>query len=408
MNTNFTRVALTRILPVANFLFFVGPMLAEDEIYAARTYSFEQIEAVHKTGSGISGSGKRVVGDGVLGGIASDIGGIIVTNENRARLSSGAVVTRGLLPHIKPIWDVHLRDTIIIVGGDGNYYMTGSSGDNIWKYNDGIELWRSPDLISWQYLGLVWSIEKEGGWERKWRDHRGPVRSIWAPEIRYIRKNYYLTFGMPPGGMSILRSTTGKPEGPYVHATNPDKPIVGGIGPLPGSFLIDPTLFEDDDGKVYFTYGPADRIARMKDDMSDLAEPLRPIVLSDPDHDPATHFRETCPIGYEGATLFKAKGKYYLGATDHYHDRYSMCLAISDSIYGPYRMRHESVPCNGGGNFFKAKDGYWYSTFFGDDENSPWREKPGVVRIDFDKEGKVIVAKEQPDFICAPPTLPGR
>lgn len=372
------------------------------EIHAAREFTPAEIEAVHRSGSGLSGPGKPVVGDGVLGGRASAIGGIDVTAENRGKLSSGSVVTRGLLPAIKPIWDLHLRDTIIIVGGDGNYYMTGSSGDNIWKYNDGIELWKSADLKSWNYLGLVWNIEKEGGWEKKWRDHRGPVRSIWAPEIRYIHHNYYITFGMPPGGMSILKSTTGKPEGPYVHATDPAKPLVGGIGPEPGSFLIDPTLFEDDDGKVYFTYGPADRIARMKDDLSGFAEPLRPVVLNDPDHDPDTHFRGTNSLGYEGATLFKANGKYYLGSTDHYHDRYSMCLAVSDSVYGPYTMRHESVPCNGGGNFFKGKDAHWYTTFFGDDESAPWREKPGIVRVEFDKSGKVVVAKEQPDFICLP------
>jgi len=390
---------LNRILAASAFLLLAVPLPAQVEINAARNFTPDQIEAVYKTGSGISGPGKPVYGDGVLGGIASDIGGIVVTRENRAKLCSGSVVSSGLLPHIKPIWDVHLRDTIVILGGDGNYYMTGSSGDNIWKFNDGIELWKSPDLIDWKYLGLVWSIEKDGGWEKKWRDHRGPVRSVWAPEIRYIHKNYYLIFGMPPGGMSILKSTTGKPEGPYVHATAPDKPILGGIGPIPGSFLIDPTLFEDDDGKIYFTYGASERIARMKDDLSDFAEPLRPIVLSDADHDPTTHFRDSNALGYEGATLFKHNGKYYLGSTDHYHGRYSMCLAVSDKIYGPYRMRHESVPCNGGGNFFKAKDGFWYSTFFGGEDQSPWREKPGIVRIDFDRDGKVIVAGEQPGFI---------
>jgi hypothetical protein len=376
------------------------------EINAAREFTRDQIDAVRKTGTGLSGPGRPVVGEGVLGGGASDVGGGPVTEENRATLATGEVVTSGLLPRIKPVWDIHLRDTNIILGGDGNYYMTGSSGDNIWKFNDGIELWKSADLIQWSYLGLVWSIEKDGGWEKLWRDHRGPTRAIWAPEIRYIHKNYCLTFGMPPGGMSILKSSTGKPEGPYVHATNPDKPLVGGIGPLPGSFLIDPTLFEDDDGAVYFTYGPANRIARMKDDLSDLAEPLRPVVLEDPPHDPATHHREPVGIGYEGATIFKREGKYYLGSTDHYYGRYSMCLAVSDSIYGPYKMRHESVPCNGGCNFFKARDGHWYSAFFGPDYRSPWREKPGIVRIKFDKVGKAGVAAEQPDFILLPP-LPG-
>jgi beta-xylosidase len=294
-----------------------------------------------------------------------------------------------------------MRDTDIILGGDGNYYLTGSTGDDIWRYNDGIELWKSPDLKTWTYLGLVWSIEKDGGWEKLWRNHRGPTRAIWAPEIRYIHKNYYLTFGMPPGGMTILKSTTGRPEGPYVHATDPNKPLVGGIGPTKDSFLIDPTLFEDDDGKVYFTYGPGKVIARMKDDMSGFAEPLRPVELSDAVYDPATRRDPGNFFGFEGATIFKANGKYYFGSTDKVKGRYSMCLGIADNIYGPYRLRHESVPCNGGTNFFRAKDGSWFTCLFGDDDQSPWRAKPGIVKIDFDPDGRVVVAKDQPDFVLA-------
>jgi hypothetical protein len=365
-------------------------------INAATNFPPDVIAAVKATGSGISGPGKPVEGDGVVPGLVS---GQAITAENRDHLASGKTVKEGILPHIKPVWDVHMRDTIIILGGDGNYYLTGSSGDNIWKYNDGIELWKSPDMIHWSYLGLVWNIEKDGGWEKKWRDHRGPTRAIWAPEIHYIHHNYYLTFGMPPGGMSILKSTTGKPEGPYVHATDPEKPLVGGIGPTKDSFLIDPTLFEDDDGKVYFTYGPAKVIARLKDDLSGFAETPREVHLADRTEDPSTRRDVGNDIGFEGATLFKENGEYYLGSTDKVHGHYSMCLAVSDNIYGPYRMRHESVPGAGGTGFFKAKDGYWYTSFFGDDPSAPWREKPGIVRVDFDKDGKVFVAKEQPDFI---------
>lgn len=375
-------------------------------INMASNYTAADIAAVKSTGSGVSGPGKPVEGDGVVPGLVS---GKAITAGNRDQLASGKSVKEGLLPAIKPVWDAHMRDTIIILGGDGNYYLTGSTGDNIWKYNDGIELWKSPDLQHWSYLGLVWSLEKEGGWEKQWRNHRGTTRSIWAPEIHYIHHNYYLTFGMPPGGMSILKSTTGKPEGPYVHATDPEKPIVGGIGPTKDSFLIDPTLFEDDDGSVYFTYGPAKIIARMKDDLSGFAEPPREIRLADRTEDPSTRRDVGNDIGFEGATLFKANGKYYLGSTDKVHGHYSMCLAVSDKIYGPYRMRHESVPCAGGTGFFKGKDGHWYTSFFGDDSSAPWREKPGIVRVDFDKEGRVVVAKEQPEFILlknSSPPLP--
>ena len=63
--------------------------------------------------------------------------------------------------------------------------MTGSTGENIWAFNDGVELWRSPDLKRWTYLGLVWSLDNDATWEKRTRLlHEKPVRTIWAPEIQ--------------------------------------------------------------------------------------------------------------------------------------------------------------------------------------------------------------------------------
>lgn len=164
---------------------------------------------------------------------------------------------------------------------------------------------------------------------------------------------------------------------------------------------IDPTLFEDTDGAVYFTWSSATRIARMKDDMSGFAEEFRTVKLIEPDHEP-THHAEKCvkrgsnDLGHEGATLFKANGVYYLGAADNYEGRYSTCLAMSESLYGPYRMRHESVPCAGGTGFFQDGKGGWWTSYFGNDSQAPFREKPAVVKVDFDGSGRVVVAKVQP------------
>lgn len=60
-------------------------------------------------------------------------------------------------------------------------------------------------------------------------------------------------------GSFILRSTSGRPEGPYENiAGNATGPIFNNLG---GS------LFEDDDGQVYFV-GHNHFIARMKADLS--------------------------------------------------------------------------------------------------------------------------------------------
>ncbi len=153
---------------------------------------------------------------------------------------------------------MQLRDTIVILGGagDGKYYMTGSSGADIWDFNDGIELWRSPDLKNWSYVGEVWSFDKDWHLGKRLALASQTRARHLGPEIHYIKRlnNYFITTSMPPGNRGILRSTSGKPEGPYVNALAKDDFFHGGI---------DGTLFEDDDGTVYFTSGGASSIQQM-------------------------------------------------------------------------------------------------------------------------------------------------
>lgn len=50
------------------------------------------------------------------------------------------------LPPLKPLFDYPVRDTSICLGGDGNYYLTGTTGfPTWWKTNEGIRV-----LISWR------------------------------------------------------------------------------------------------------------------------------------------------------------------------------------------------------------------------------------------------------------------
>jgi xylan 1,4-beta-xylosidase len=351
--------------------------------------------------SGVSGPGFPVDSASAHGGWRSGSEGLAYEGEHPPKFptqpwnnaATGSAVKIGLLPPILPLVEAQVRDTIVCRAGDGNYYMTGSTGQNIWAFNDGVELWKSSDLKQWEYLGLVWSVEKDGTWERPWRSlHGKPSRAVWAPELHYVRGTYVICLSMAPSGIAILKSTSGKPTGPYIHAFSAEKSIANGI---------DPTIFEDDDGKVYFTYGSATRIARLKDDLSGFEEQFRPVILSDPDHTPDHHAskcvgRGSNDLGTEGAELFKANGVYYLGAADTYDGRYSTCVAMSENVYGPYHSRHESVPCAGGTGFFQDHGGGWWTSFFGNDSQAPFREKPAIVKIDFASDGKIIVAKDQP------------
>ena len=64
------------------------------------------------------------------------------------------------LPHLKPIVDVPMRDPNICVGPDGTYYLVGTTG-NFFKANDGIEMWKSKDLVKWDHVGFIWTFAKD-------------------------------------------------------------------------------------------------------------------------------------------------------------------------------------------------------------------------------------------------------
>lgn len=313
---------------------------------------------------------------------------------NSDKEKMGSAVKEGLIPNINPLFDAQIRDAVVCIGGDGRYYLTGSTGSDIWHFNDGVELWVSENLKEWDYMGLVWTFEKDATWEKAWRFHHKAVRALWAPEIHYVKGNYFITHSMPPGGRGLLKSATGKPEGPYVNALEND-----------GFWKedIDGSLFQDEDGSVYYLYGGG-WIAKMKDDMSGLAEePVKPVLI-DPDMNPTHHARTCAPrrncqdIGHEGTFMFKRNGLYYLTAADSYQGRYSSMVAVSENIYGPYKWRHEAVPCGGGTSYFKDHEGQWWCTYFGNDNQSPFREMPGIIKVDFTSDGKVFPSKDQPQL----------
>lgn len=332
---------------------------------------------------------------------------------------------------VAPLFDHWLRDTYVNLGHDGYYYMTGTVGmpGKVTAYDrsPGIKLWRSKDLNEWESMGVVWDFEKDATWQKEFlvaNDKRKvdlnnnkisqKRRTLWAPEIHYIKsqQNYFIVATSPhhPKGKGsfVLRSTTGEAAGPYENIEgNKD------------DFLfprIDGSLFEDDDGTVYFV-GHNHEIARMKDDMSGLAEPMR--VIDEQEYSRKPYI--------EGAYIFKDGGKYHLvqaiwsfrmpdgsfaydpgepnDPTRVYQKRkdwaanrysYDVVVATADNVYGPYSERYTSVLGAGHNNFFQDKQGQWWATMFGNPRGDllerPFLTRPAIIPMK--KEGD----KFFPDF----------
>ncbi len=284
-----------------------------------------------------------------------------------------------------------LRDASVCSGPDGTWYLTGTV-EPFYGFNEGIKVWKSKDMLHWSDLGMVWKYG-DSAWHKPYLRAK---MSLWAPEIHYLKGTFWLTYSMPgydgtakTSGSGLLRSTSGKPEGPYIDVHPRER-----MGDE-----IDASLFQDDGGKVYFLWHSG-KIARMNDEMTGLAEPYHWIRTTGRDSNPAHHSGlcsgifgkdEFTHIGYEGVYLFKRKGIYYMSCSENFEGRYSCAVAMSKHLYGPYSPREEAIPHAGHNVFFQDEKGDWWSTLFGSDDSGPWQEKPGIVPITFDLQSHIRV-----------------
>ncbi|MBM3493947.1 MAG: hypothetical protein FJX72_06460 [Armatimonadetes bacterium] len=326
---------------------------------------------------------------------------LVVAAALTAPVAHGKVPAMAIPPSVDPpaglrkLLDTPIRDPSICRGPRGWFYLTGTS-EPFWGYNNeaGIRLWKSKDLVKWEPMGTVWRYGASP-WHAKYIEAKKP---LWAPEVHYLKGTFWLTYSMPgwddtarTSGCGLLRSTTGKPEGPYEDVQPSER-----LGDE-----IDASLFQDDDGAVYFLWHSG-KIARMKPDMSGLAEPYRWLRTTVTDPDPA-HHSKLCEgifgkgsfdhVGYEGMFLVKARGLYHLCCSDQFEGRYSCAVATSKSIYGPYGARYEAIPHGGHNALFRDARGKWWSTYFG----PPWYERAAILPVTFGRGGRLRPAEGSPE-----------
>jgi len=135
-----------------------------------------------------------------------------------------------------PILAGFYPDPSITRVGD-TFYMVHSS----FSYFPGVPIFKSTDLVNWQSLGYVLTRP-----EQLRVPHAGVSRGIFAPAIRHHKGVFYvITTGIDDAGGNFIVTAT-DPTGPW------SDPIF-----LPEIDGIDPSMFFDDDGKVYITHnGP--------------------------------------------------------------------------------------------------------------------------------------------------------
>jgi alpha-N-arabinofuranosidase len=231
--------------------------------------------------------------------------------------------------------------SICRVGDD--YYIVHSS----FEYFPGVPISHSKDLVHWRQIGYCLTRESQLPLKKM-----RPSGGIYAPTLRYHDGTFYMVTTNVDGGGNF-----------YVTAKNPAGPWSEPVW-LDQSG-IDPSLFFDDDGKVYYCRheGQGDGYIAQRTlnlETGKLEGPLRNI------------WGGTGGIWAEGPHVYKIKGKYYLmiseGGTSYDH---MVTIARSDSPWGPYEsnpdnpiLTHRNLPDNpihalGHADIVETPDGWW-------------------------------------------------
>ncbi len=234
------------------------------------------------------------------------------------------------------------------VGED--YYLVTST----FEYFPGVPVYHSRDLIHWRQIGHALSRPSQLPLVRLTTNG-----GIWAPTIRYHDGMFYM--------VTTLKTETGGNF--FVHTTDPagdwSEPVMLDQGG------IDPSLFFDDDGKVYLTTGGGDCAARICQSEIDIKTGKR---LSDI----KPLWSGTGGSSPEGPHLYKVGDYYYLmiaeGGTEYGHGE---TIARSRSPWGPFEpyarnpiLTHRNFkasPIQGTGHadLIQAHDGSWWAVFLG-------------------------------------------
>ncbi|MBC8054222.1 MAG: glycoside hydrolase family 43 protein [Sphingobacteriaceae bacterium] len=234
--------------------------------------------------------------------------------------------------------------SICRVGED--YYTVTST----FTWFPGVPIYHSKDLINWKLIGYCLT--------RKTQLDLSKGSGIYAPTIRYNNGTFYMvTTNQRNGGNFYVTATN--PAGPW------SEPIW--VKEQPG---IDPSLFFDDDGKVYFTSTDPGGIAQAEIDIK-TGKFLTPIKII---------WTGTGGRYPEGPHLYKIKDTYYLmiseGGTEYGH---MLNIARSKSPWGPFEANPDNPilthrnrnaqgnPVQGVGHadWVQAQDGSWWMVFLG-------------------------------------------
>ena len=298
------------------------------------------------------------------------------TDAGRFRAQENVILEKGIVAQLQPRIDQTLVSPSVTRGHDGQYYMVGS--DSSWQAPSAdcqVTLWRSSDLETWESMGHILNYEEDLTHEPSLEE---PV-PVLSAELMYSqsRNKYYLVFTTLDRTAKtwLYHSISNNPEGPYANVT--DSFIVEGV---------DGALYEEDN--VLYLMWSNGKIAKLNRTVTGLDGPVHQLAMED-----------GTSIGTEGMHLVKA-GRCYIWTAAQWHGdqplnrTYDLVAAVSDSLLGPYRSGQFVLPHAGHSTLFCDHKDQWYAVFSGHDKTAPFRNRPGIVRLDIKSNGTILPVPE--------------
>lgn len=244
------------------------------------------------------------------------------------------------MPYHNPVIPGFYPDPSVCWVGEDYYLVTSS-----FEYFPGVPVFHSRDLINWRQVGHCLTRESQlplAG--------IGCSGGIYAPTIRY-RDGLYSMTTTNVGGRGNFFVTAKDPAGPW------SEPVwVNRAG-------IDPTIYFDDDGLVYYLTD-GQQLSTIDITAGDVTSEVKSIWSGTGGSYP------------EAPHLYKVCGWYYLmiaeGGTSYGH---RVTIARSRSVWGPYEscphnpilghshLAAHPIQCTGHADLIHAHDGSWWMVF---------------------------------------------
>ncbi|QGG55676.1 family 43 glycosylhydrolase [Paenibacillus sp. B01] len=283
------------------------------------------------------------------------------------------------------VTSIYTADPSAHAWGDGRLYIYASHDmdpargcDRMDRYH----VFSSANLVDWTDEGEILRSD-----DVAWGRPEGGF--MWAPDAAFKNGVYYFYYPHPSGTdwngtWKIGVATSAEPARGFQ-----DQGFMDGLG---GFAMIDPCVFEDEDGKHYFYYGGGGRCQG-----GELGEDMMSIRGGMTDMEGLVDF-------HEAAWVFKRGGLYYLTYADNLEDNNRMRYATSASPLGPWTYRGiflEPTGCSTTHGSVAEFKGEWYLFYHNQAVSDQGNLRSMCIdRLEFEADGSIRTVEQTAEGVA--------